>query len=152
MTVLKTDFSLESSQGMEKTLSDYRGSILVLYFYPKDYTKGCTIEALEFSELNDEFEKLGAKVVGISKDKLTSHKNFINKENLRQELLADPDRKIHKEFGVLKEAKMYGKDVIKTVRSTFIFNRKGELCKEFRDVKAQGHAREVLNYIKENDL
>ncbi|WP_071026933.1 peroxiredoxin [Peptoniphilus raoultii] len=152
MKVLKTNFCLESSEGLEKNLSDYKGSILVLYFYPKDYTKGCTIEALEFSDLNDEFEKLGAKVVGISKDKVTSHKNFKNKENLKQELLADPDRKIHKEFGVLKDAKMYGKDVIKTVRSTFIFNRKGELVKEFRDVKAEDHAREVLKYIKENDL
>lgn len=150
--ILMNNFSLESVDGKIKNLDDYKGKTLVLYFYPKDSTKGCTIEAMEFSDLKDEFDKLGAVVVGISKDKIKSHKNFIEKDDLKVELLSDPDRKVAESFKVLKAGKMCGRDVIKTVRSTFIFNKDGKLVKEFRDVKPQGHASDVLNYLKENDL
>lgn len=150
--ILMNNFSLESCDGKVKNLEDYKGKTLVLYFYPKDSTKGCTIEAMEFSGLKEDFDKLGAVVVGISKDKISSHKKFIEKDNLKVELLSDPERKAAREFKVLKAGKMCGKDVIKTIRSTFIFNKEGKLVKEFRDVKPEGHAMDVLNYLKENDL
>lgn len=150
--ILMNNFSLESCDGKVKNLEDYKGKTLVLYFYPKDSTKGCTIEAMEFSDLKKDFDKLGAVVVGISKDKISSHKKFIEKDNLKVELLSDPERKVAEKFKVLKAGKMCGKDVIKTIRSTFIFNKEGKLVKEFRDVKPEGHAMDVLNYLKENDL
>lgn len=148
MINLKTDFQLESTSGSVKTLEDYKGKILVLYFYPRDNTKGCTIEANEFSEYYDEFKKLNTEVVGISKDTVKSHLRFKEKENIPFELLADPEREIHKEYNVLKPAKMYGKDVIKTIRSTFVFDKDSNLIKEFRDVKSSGHAQEVLEFVK----
>lgn len=147
MINLKTDFQLESTSGKVVTLNDYKGEYLVLYFYPKDNTKGCTVEANQFSVLYDKFKASGAEVVGISKDTVKSHLRFKEKENIPFELLADPDRIVHKQYEVLKPAKMYGKDVIKTIRSTFVFDRDGNLIKEYRDVKADGHAEEVLEYI-----
>ncbi len=148
MINLNTDFKLESTEEKEKTLSDYNGKYLVLYFYPRDNTKGCTIEANEFSENYEKFKNLDAEIVGISKDTVRSHLRFKEKEKLPFELLADPERVVHKQYDVLKAAKMYGKDVIKTIRSTFVFDKDGNLIKEFRDVKSSGHAEEVLEYIK----
>ena len=144
MINLNTDFKLESTEEKEKTLSDYNGKYLVLYFYPRDNTKGCTIEANEFSENYEKFKNLDAEIVGISKDTVRSHLRFKEKEKLPFELLADPERVVHKQYDVLKAAKMYGKDVIKTIRSTFVFDKDGNLIKEFRDVKSSGHAEEVL--------
>ncbi|MDO5715097.1 MAG: peroxiredoxin [Tissierellia bacterium] len=147
---METDFKLESTNGKEVSLEDFKGKPLVLYFYPKDYTKGCTLEAQEFSQLYDQFKDEGVEVVGISKDKIGTHKNFKKKESIPFELLADPQREIHKNYNVLKPAKMYGKDVIKTIRSTFIFDSNMNLIKEYRDVKAPGHAKEVLEFVREN--
>ena len=141
------DFKLDSTKG-ELSLKDFEGKPLVLYFYPKDNTSGCTVEAEGFRELYDEFKKLGAEVVGISKDTVKSHIKFKEKLNLPFELLADPEREVHREFDVLKAGKMYGKDVIRTIRSTFIFDKEGKLVKEFRDVKAKTHPEEVLEYLK----
>ena len=141
------DFKLDSTNG-ELSLKDFEGKILVLYFYPKDNTSGCTVEAEGFRDLYDEFNKLGAEIVGISKDTVKSHIKFKEKLNLPFELLADPEREVHKEFDVLKAGKMYGKDVIRTIRSTFIFDKEGKLVKEFRDVKAKTHPEEVLEYLK----
>lgn len=148
MIELNTNFQLESTNGKIVSLEDFKGKYLVLYFYPRDNTKGCTIEANEFSEKYLEFEKLDAEVVGISKDTIKSHLRFKEKENIPFDLLADPERAVHKQYEVLKAAKMYGKDVIKTIRSTFVFDRDGNLIKEFRDVKPSNHAEEVLEYIK----
>lgn len=148
MIELNTNFQLESTNGKIVSLEDFKGKYLVLYFYPRDNTKGCTIEANEFSEKYLEFEKLDAKVVGISKDTIKSHLRFKEKENIPFDLLADPERVVHKQYEVLKAAKMYGKDVIKTIRSTFVFDKDGNLIKEFRDVKPSNHAEEVLEYIK----
>lgn len=148
MINLKYDFQLESTSGKVVSLKDYAGKILVLYFYPKDNTSGCTLEANEFSEKYDEFVKLGAEVVGTSKDTIKSHLRFKEKENIPFDLLSDTDRIVHEQYGVLKPAKMYGKDVIKTIRSTFVFDKEGNLIKEFRDVKARDHADEVLQFIK----
>lgn len=141
------DFKLDSTNG-ELSLKDFEGKTLVLYFYPKDNTSGCTVEAEGFRDLYDEFKKLGAEVVGISKDTVKSHIKFKEKLNLPFELLADPEREVHREFDVLKAGKMYGKDVIRTIRSTFIFDKEGKLVKEFRDVKAKTHPEEVLEYLK----
>lgn len=141
------DFKLDSTKG-ELSLNDFEGKTLVLYFYPKDNTSGCTVEAEGFRDLYDEFKKLGAEVVGISKDTVKSHIKFKEKLNLPFELLADPEREVHREFDVLKAGKMYGKDVIRTIRSTFIFDKEGKLVKEFRDVKAKTHPEEVLEYLK----
>ncbi len=141
------DFKLDSTKG-ELSLKDFEGKTLVLYFYPKDNTSGCTVEAEGFRDLYDEFKKLGAEVVGISKDTVKSHIKFKEKLNLPFELLADSEREVHKEFDVLKAGKMYGKDVIRTIRSTFIFDKEGKLVKEFRDVKAKTHPEEVLEYLK----
>lgn len=141
------DFKLDSTKG-ELSLKDFEGKPLVLYFYPKDNTSGCTVEAEGFRDLYDEFKKLGAEVVGISKDTVKSHIKFKEKLNLPFELLADPEREVHREFDVLKAGKMYGKDAIRTIRSTFIFDKEGKLVKEFRDVKAKTHPEEVLEYLK----
>lgn len=122
----------------------------VLYFYPKDNTSGCTLEALEFSELYHEFVALGYHIYGISKDTVGSHLKFKEKNNIPFELISDPERVLLNRFEVVKEKKMYGKAVKGTERSTFIFKKDFELIKSFRNVKAQGHAKEVLEYIKEN--
>ncbi|MDO5689357.1 MAG: peroxiredoxin [Tissierellia bacterium] len=143
------DFRLESTEGDLKTLESYRGKVLVLYFYPKDNTPGCTIESLEFSERAEEFNRLGAVVVGVSKDSLGSHNKFIEKKELKQELLSDPNRDAIRSFGVLKEKKMFGKDTIGTERSTFVFDENSQLIREFRKVKAEGHAQEVLDFLEE---
>lgn len=145
---MNTNFQLESTKGKTVSLEDFKGKYLVLYFYPRDNTKGCTLEANEFSEKYLEFEKLNVEVVGISKDTVKSHLRFKEKENIPFDLLADPDREVHRQYNVLKAAKMYGKDVIKTIRSTFVFDKDGNLIKEFRDVKPSNHAEEVLEYIK----
>lgn len=142
------NFNLASNRRDKVSLESFKGKKLVLYFYPKDNTSGCTTEAIEFSELYDEFKKAGAEVVGISRDSVKSHNNFTEKYDLPFELLVDKDRELANQYGILKNAKMYGKDVIKTLRSTFVFDEDSNLIKEFIDVKAPGHAAEVLEYIK----
>lgn len=149
---MNTNFKLESTRGTDVSLEDYKGKFLVLYFYPKDNTSGCTKEANDFSRLYDDFMKLDTEIVGISKDSISSHNKFIEKENIPYELLSDKDRIVHENFEVLKPSKMYGKDVIKTIRSTFIFDKDSNLIKEYRDVKVDGHAEEVLEFIKNYGL
>lgn len=142
------NFKLPSNKRDEVSLDSFKGQKLVLYFYPKDNTSGCTIEAQEFTELYDDFKALNTEVVGVSRDSAKSHDNFSKKYDIPYELLVDKDRQVADQYGILKEAKMYGKDVIKTIRSTFVFDEDSNLIKEFRDVKAPGHAKEVLDYIK----
>ena len=115
----------------------------------KRQTSGCTAEAREFRDLYDEFEKLDTVILGISRDSLKSHAKFRGKENLPFLLLSDEDKKVHELFNVMKLKKMYGKEYMGVERSTFIFNKGGELVKKFRNVKAKGHAEKVLEYIKE---
>lgn len=133
----------------EFSLDKYKGKKIVLYFYPKDNTSGCTLEAIQFSELKDEFEKLNAVVIGVSKDSLLSHKKFIEKHNLKVELVSDEDISIQEHFDVWKLKKMCGKEYMGTVRSTFILDDEGNILKEFRNVKAKGHAVKVLEALKE---
>lgn len=142
------DFKLNSNKREGVTLEDFKGKKLVLYFYPKDNTSGCTLEAQEFAEHYEEIKALGAEVVGLSKDTVRTHENFAKKYELPFELLSDPDRVVLEQYDLIKLKKMYGKEVRGTVRFTFIFDENSNLIKEFRDVKAAGHAEEVLEYLK----
>lgn len=130
-------------------LNDIKGKKIVLYFYPKDNTKGCTLEAIEFSSLKEEFEKQNAIVIGVSKDSLESHKKFKEKNNLNLDLISDESLEILKYFDVWKLKKMCGKEYMGTVRSTFILDDKLNILKEFRNVKAKGHANFILQTLKE---
>lgn len=131
-----------------KSLDDYKGKNIVLYVYPKDNTSGCTTEAIEFNKLKEEFEKENTLILGLSRDSVKSHQGFREKHDLGFNLLSDPEEEMLEKLGVLKEVK--GRKNLKVVRSTFIFDKEGQLVKEFRNVKSAGHAEEVLNFVKEN--
>lgn len=142
------DFSLPATGGSDFRLSSAQGSILVVYFYPKDNTPGCTMESQQFRDLYPEFKKAGAEIVGISRDSIKSHDNFKARFTLPFELLSDADELACKLFGVIKMKKLYGKEVRGIERSTFVIDRQGVLRREWRGVKVDGHAGEVLQYIK----
>lgn len=121
---------------------------LVLYFYPKDNTPGCTTEAIEFTNLKRNFEKLGTTIIGVSRDSEESHKRFIEKHNLGITIVSDTNQELIKLFDVLKLKKRFGKEYYGVVRSTFLIDlQKGKVIQEWRNVRAKGHAREVLEYI-----
>jgi peroxiredoxin Q/BCP len=141
------DFSLPSTGGTF-TLSAHRGHPVVLYFYPKDNTPGCTMEGAQFRDLYKQFGKLGAVVVGVSRDSLKSHQNFKAKMQFPFELLADVEEKLCTQFGVIKMKNMYGRQVRGIERSTFLIGPDGKLVTEWRKVKANGHAQEVLDAVK----
>ena len=145
----KYDFTLKETDGEEVSLSSFKGQNVVLYFYPKDNTAGCTTEATEFRDLYDEFKKLNTVILGISRDSLKSHAKFREKQNLPFLLLSDEDEKVHNLFGVMKLKKMYGREYMGVERSTFVFNKDLELVKEFRNIRAKGHAEKVLQFIRE---
>jgi len=141
------DFSVPSTGGTF-TLSAHRGHPVVLYFYPKDNTPGCTMEGEQFRDLYKQFGKLGAVVLGVSRDSLKSHQNFKAKMNFPFDLLADGDEKLCSLFGVIKMKNMYGRQVRGIERSTFVIDGKGVLVREWRGVKVPGHAAEVLEVVK----
>lgn len=143
------DFTLENQDGREISLKDYRGQKVVLYFYPKDSTPGCTKQACGFRDVNKEIEGLGVKVFGVSKDSVSSHQRFREKQSLNFDLLADPEKKLHEAYGVLGEKNMYGKMRISTSRDTFIIDEDGNIEEIFRKVKAKDNPFEVLDYLKE---
>ena len=130
-------------------LSKLRGKNVVLYFYPKDDTPGCTTEAIEFSDLEDEFTKHGTKVVGISRDDCISHGEFRDKHGLAVDLLADTDKKIVNDYGVWGEKSMYGKKYMGTNRKTFLIDEQGKIAKIFDKVDVAAHADEVLEAFGE---
>ena len=140
------NFAVESTQG-EIKLSDI-SDWLIIYFYPKDSTPGCTTQANEFSGLKDEFAKLGVQVFGVSRDSVKSHELFTEKQDINFTLLSDPDEKLCQHFDVIKEKNMYGKKVMGIERSTFIFHN-DKLKASFRKVKAAGHAEKILEEIKQ---
>jgi peroxiredoxin Q/BCP len=142
------DIRLEASDENIYSLNDFKGQKIVLYFYPKDNTTGCTIEAKDFTCLQKEFKELGYQIIGVSKDSVKSHKNFISKQDLNLLLLSDEKEELIKAFDVLKEKSMYGKTYMGVVRSTFILDEQGNIIKEFRNVKAKQHAENVLNELK----
>ena len=143
-----TDFSLPATGNQTFTLSGARGKHLVIYFYPKDNTPGCTTEAQQFRDLHAEFSKANCAVVGISRDSIKSHENFKAKFTLPFELLSDADEKVCELFGVIKLKNMYGKQVRGIERSTFVFDKLGSLRHEWRGLKADGHAQVVLDFVK----
>jgi thioredoxin-dependent peroxiredoxin len=142
------DFSLRSTGGNTFRLSEQRGKRLVLYFYPKDNTPGCTTEGADFRSHYREFKRLGSDVLGISRDSLASHERFKAKMSFPFELLADPDETVCAQFGVMKDKNMYGKKVRGIERSTFVIDEKGKLAHEWRGVKVPGHVEEVLSFVK----
>ena len=141
------DFSALSTGGTFK-LSALRGKAVVLYFYPKDNTPGCTMEGSRFRDLYQKFETAGAAVVGVSRDSLKSHENFKAKMGFPFELISDADEKLCGQFGVIKMKNMYGRQVRGIERSTFVIDAKGALVREWRGVKVPGHAEEVLEFVK----
>ena len=142
------DFTLPATGG-EFRLSAYAGAPLVIYFYPKDSTPGCTTEAGQFRDLHAEFAKLGCRIFGVSRDSLKSHESFKAKLGLPFELISDPDEQACAMFDVIKMKKLYGKEVRGIERSTFLIDAQGRLAREWRGVKADGHAGEVLHAVTE---
>ena len=141
------DFEVESTLGKFR-LSDHAGHAVVLYFYPKDNTPGCTTEGLQFRDLYQKFLKQGAVVAGVSRDSLKSHANFSDKMGFRFPLLSDPDEALCRQFDVIRMKNMYGKQVRGIERSTFVIGKDGTLAREWRKVKVPGHAQEVLDFVK----
>jgi thioredoxin-dependent peroxiredoxin len=140
-------FSLEGTAG-SWSLEDGKGSALVLYFYPRDNTSGCTQEGLDFAALNAQFKKSKALVLGISPDSVASHEKFKKKMSFPFELLSDPDHKVCDIYGVFKEKSMYGRKYMGVERSTFLIDGKGMLRHEWRKVKVKDHAEAVLAAVK----
>ena len=142
------DFSLPATGGGTFKLSDQRGKTLVVYFYPKDNTPGCTVEGADFRDRHKEFAKAGATVVGVSRDSVKSHEGFKAKMKFPFELLSDADEQACTLFGVMKMKNMYGKKVRGIERSTFVLDGEGVIAREWRGVKVPGHAQEVLDFVK----
>ena len=142
------DFSLPMTGGGTFRLEDSPAKVIVLYFYPKDNTPGCTTEGLQFRDLHKEFRKAGAEVYGVSRDSLKSHESFKAKMDFPFELLADEDERACQQFGVIKMKNMYGRQVRGIERSTFVLDSAGRIRREWRGVKVPGHAKEVLDFVK----
>lgn len=145
---LVPDFRLPASGGEEIALSNYRGSKVVLYFYPKNMTPACTQEACDFRDRTAELRALGAVVLGISTDPVSSHDRFRDKQSLSFPLLSDGDHQVCQLFGVWQVKKMYGREYEGIVRSTFLIDEEGRLVKEWRKVRVKGHADEVVEAVK----
>ena len=142
------DLPLHLSSGTDAKLSDYAGRWLVLYFYPKDSTPGCTTEGLDFNALLSRFKQLDATVLGVSRDSIKSHQNFCAKQGFRFDLASDADEALCKLFGVIKEKNMYGRKVLGIERSTFLVDPEGVVRQSWRAVKVPGHAQAVLDALK----
>jgi peroxiredoxin Q/BCP len=142
------DFTLPDQNGREVTLSAYRGSPVVLYFYPRDNTPGCTTEACAFRDARLDYEKAGATVIGVSPDGVASHQKFADKFQLPFSLAADTDKAVCQSYGVWQEKKLYGKTSLGVVRSTFVIDGEGIVRHVFRKVKVAGHSDAVLTAIR----
>ncbi|MGG3956232.1 thioredoxin-dependent thiol peroxidase [Bhargavaea massiliensis] len=143
------DFTLPASNGEHVTLSQFRGKYVVLYFYPKDMTPGCTTEACGFRDHYEAFNELGAVVIGISSDSLERHNKFIEKHSLPFLLLSDEKQDVAKAYNVWKLKKNFGKEYMGIERSTFLIDPNGHIVKEWRKVKVNGHVEEVLDALKQ---
>lgn len=143
-----SDFELPATGPTPFRLSAQRGKTVVLYFYPKDSTPGCTTEAQQFRDLHADFLAAGCVLAGVSRDSLRSHENFKTKQALSFELISDTDETLCQRFGVIKEKKLYGKLVRGIERSTFVIDAHGILRREWRGIKVPGHAQEVLDYVR----
>ncbi len=143
-------FRAKNQDEIEISLNDFGNKTIILYFYPKDMTKGCTIEANEFSALLNEFEKQNAVVIGVSPDNCKSHQKFITKENLQHTLISDEDKNIANLYGVWVEKSMYGRKYMGILRSTFII-KNGIILYALYNVKSSGHAKTILEILKKHD-
>ena len=141
-------FTLPDKDGVERNLTDFRGKKVVIYFYSKDNTAGCTRQAQAFAALYDEFKEAGAEVIGISKDSVASHARFAEKHSLPFVLLADPERQAIEPYGVWQEKKLYGKVSMGVVRTTFIIDENGDIVKIMPKVKPDTNAADVLEILK----
>jgi peroxiredoxin Q/BCP len=143
------DFKLADQNGKVHSLKDYEGEWLVLYFYPKDNTPGCTKEACSFRDGREIIAQLGnAEIVGVSKDSVASHKRFVEKYHLNFTVLSDESSKTIKDYGSLREKTLFGKKVVGTARNTFIINPKGYIAKEYLGVSPIGHAKQIIDDLK----
>ncbi len=142
------DFSLPATGDQSISLKQFKGKNVVIYFYPKDSTPGCTSEGQDFRDNYASFQQLNTEILGISRDSIKSHENFKAKQAFPFELLSDEDESVCQLFDVIKEKNMYGKKVMGIERSTFLINAKGLLHKEWRKVKVNGHVDEVLEAVK----
>jgi peroxiredoxin Q/BCP len=142
------DFKLQSTNGKNYSLKESVGKYVVLYFYPKDDTPGCTIETKDFNKLLQKFKKLNCEVFGVSKDSLKSHNKFKNKHKIKFDLLTDEKLKVLKKYGVWGKKKFMGREFMGTIRSTFLVDKKGKIIKMWKDVKVKDHAKEVLETLQ----
>ncbi|MET3729901.1 peroxiredoxin Q/BCP [Fictibacillus halophilus] len=144
------DFKLPASNGEEVTLKDFKGKNVVLYFYPKDMTPGCTTQACDFRDRHEDFKKQNTVILGVSPDPLARHDKFIEKHGLPFILLADEEHKVAELYDVWKLKKNFGKEYMGIERSTFIIDGEGNIAKEYRKVKVKDHVEEALRFIQEN--
>ncbi len=143
------DFTADIENGEKLTLSDYKGKWVVLYFYPKDNTSGCTKEACEFKDNMERITSMGAEVIGVSKDSVKSHNNFINKFELNFHLVADPEKVVCELYDIMGEKKMYGKTYMGIIRSTYIIDPEGKIREVYSKVKVAGHVDAVIEKLEE---
>lgn len=142
-------FSLPNADGKKVALKDFKGRKVVLYFYPKDMTSGCTQEACDFRDAQPDFSKIDAVVLGVSPDPVKSHRKFADKHELPFEILSDENKEVVEKYGVWKEKSMYGRKYMGVERTTFVIDENGKIIKIFPKVKVKGHVEEVLQAIKE---
>ena len=145
------DFSCDATGDKKIRLKDLRGQNVVLYFYPKDSTPGCTLEGQDFRDLHSKFRRQKTVILGVSRDSIASHEKFKAKQKFPFDLLSDPDEKLCTKFDVIREKSLYGRKFMGVERSTFLIDRAGKLRHEWRKVKVKGHAEEVLDTVKALD-
>ena len=148
MNRVVTDFTADATRNKKIRLKELRGQNVVIYFYPKDSTPGCTTEGRDFSALHDKFRRQKTIVLGVSRDSIASHEKFRDKQGFKFDLISDPDEKICKKFDVIHEKTLYGRKFMGVVRSTFLIDAAGKLRQEWRNVKVKGHAEAVLEAVK----
>ncbi len=142
------DFTADATRNKRIRLKDLRGQNVVLYFYPKDSTPGCTTEGRDFASLHARFRRQKTVILGVSRDTIASHEKFRDKQAFPFDLISDPDEKLCKAFDVIREKTLYGRKFMGIVRSTFLIDKAGKLRREWRNVKVAGHADEVLEAVK----
>ena len=145
------DLTVKTTKNDALKLRDLKGKALVLYFYPKDNTPGCTTQGQAFRDANAQFQAADCEILGVSRESLRSHQNFINKHEFPFDLISDPDEELCNAMDVIKEKNMYGRKYMGIVRSTFIFDKTGKLRHEIRNVKVKGHVDEVLALVESLD-
>ncbi|MDH3820605.1 MAG: peroxiredoxin [Gammaproteobacteria bacterium] len=148
MNRVVADFKADATGDQQIRLKDLRGKNVVLYFYPKDSTPGCTTEGRDFSAMHSKFKRAKTVILGVSRDSIASHEKFKEKQGFPFDLLSDPDERLCKQFDVIHEKSLYGRKFMGVVRSTFLIDAEGKLRQEWRKVKVKGHAEEVLEAVK----